>query len=253
MHKRHISHLIAISALLACSLTGLVGSIIFSVPSSAFALNYDATPTVTQGMHTPTATITPSPVLPSPVPCIIIGNPPRFCSPFVSANKPPSPYEAQQGTLIQITGQDWTARAIVELYVLPAAKQASGTGNIASCPAQPQLIALNITHSAPVMTGPTGDFTAHLTVPTTLKIGAIYSICISVTSPTYVTSVLLFQIKATANPQLQTGAPTPGNTPPSSFMLSIIALTLSLVALLLYIFSSRQPVAPHLTNRRKAS
>jgi hypothetical protein len=252
MHKRSVSLLMAISALLVYSLSGLVGSILLNAPTSAFALNYIATPTVTQITHTPTATITPSPVLPSPVPCIIIGNSPPFCSPFVSANKPPANYPAQQGTLIQITGQGWTAHAAIELYVLPAGKPASGSGNTALCPAQSLLIARNIAHSTRVMTNANGNFSVQLIIPTTLKRG-LYSMCISVNGTGQMTSTLLFQIDVRTNPQLQTSAPSTGNAPPSSFMLSIIALILALFALLLYIFSPRQPVAPHLTNRRNAS
>lgn len=251
MLKRSVAIIVAISASLAYSLIGFAGSILLSVPTNAFALEYNATPTAT---HSLTATLTPSPGLPSQGPCIIIGNPPPYCSPFVSKNKPPAHYPAQQDTLIRIAGQNWTAHAAIELYMLPVAQLSSGSGNPALCPAQSLLISRNIAHSAQVMSDAYGNFLAQLTIPTTLKRG-LYGMCLSLNGSGQMTSTLLFQIDVRTDPQLQTDstAPKSSNAAPFSFNLSIIALLLALIALLLYIFSPRQPVAPHLTDRRNAS
>lgn len=251
MHKHRISIIVAISVVLAYSLISLAGSIVLSAPTNAFALRYNATPTATRS---PAATLTPSPGLPSQEPCIIIGNPPPYCSPFVSKNKPPANYPAQQDTLIRIAGQNWTAHAAIVLYMLPVAQPPSGSENPALCPAQSFLIARNIAHSAQVMSDADGNFLAQLTIPATLKRGR-YSMCLSLNGPDQMTSTLLFQIDVRSDPQLQAGstASTTGNATPFSFNLSIIALLLALIALLLYIFSPMQPVAPHLTDRRNAS
>jgi hypothetical protein len=247
MHKRRVSILVTISALLAYSLIALAGSILLSVPTGAFALKYDATPAAT---YSPAAAVTPAPDLPSQGPCIIIGNPPPYCAPFVSKDKPPDDYLAQQGTLIRITGQNWTAHAAIGLYMLPVAQLSSESGNLALCPAQSFLIARNVARSAQVMSDAHGNFVAQLTIPATLKKG-LYGMCLSLRGSGQMTSMLLFQINVKTDPQLQ--ADPTGNAAPFSFNLSIIALMLALVALLLYIFSPRQPVAPHLTDRRKAS
>jgi hypothetical protein len=234
-------------ALFAVLITALIVIIVlliltlFSRPSSALALTYNPTPT---------ATILSSPVLSSPGPCITTtGNSNPICAPFVEANKP-IVYLLPQGTPLQMTGQGWARNSTVELYLLPASSSTSALGNNALCPAQSQLIARNIAHSRLAMTGTAGDFSTQLTLPATLTIGRLYSMCISVTSSNHVTNMLLFQITATANSQLQTGAPTTASVAPTSFNLSIIALILALIALLLYIFSPRQPVAPRPTNWR---
>lgn len=244
MHKRRLSIIVAISASLAYSLLGLAGSILLSVPTNAFALEYDATPTAT---YSPTATLTPSTGLPSQGPCIIIGNPPPYCSPFVSKNKPPAHYPAQQDTLIRIAGQNWTANAAVVLYMLPVAQLSSGSGDPVLCPAQSLLISRNIAHSAQVMSDANGNFLAQLTIPTTLKRG-LYGMCLSLNGSGQMTSTLLFQIDVRTDPQ--STAPTTSNAAPFSFNLSIVALLLAVIALLLYIFSPRQPVSLHLSDRR---
>lgn len=243
MHKRRVSIIVAISVVLAYSLIGLAGSILFSVPTNVFALAYNATPA---------ATFTPSPDLPPQAPCIIIGNALPYCSPFVSKNKPPANYQAQQDTLIRIAGQHWTAHAAIELYLLPVAQLTAGAGNPALCPAQSLLIARNIAHSAQVISDANGNFLAQLTIPATLQRG-LYGMCLSLNSSGQITSTLLFQITVKTDPQLQTDATAPATGNAAPFNLSIVALMLALVALLLYIFSPRQPVAPHLTDRRNVS
>jgi len=234
--------LLLISGMLACCLAMLTLSVLTSASPRALALSR-ITPTTTV-----TPQETPSPLLPSPAPCIKIEI--SNCSASIATDNPAN-YTYSQGSTIHIQGQRWTTNATIELFVLPTASIIAAQGSDMHCPTPTVLTTRSVAHSAQKTTGANGDFSIQLTLPTTLNAAVSYSACISETSAGHITSILLFQITVNANTQQQTGTTAAsGRAAPFYLNLSMIALVLALIALLLYFIAPRQPATPHTSERR---
>ncbi len=243
---RKLARLVLIICMLVYILAVVVDTAFASAPAGKFA------PVNRNGV-----TATPSSAKQTPTQCVMIG----ISKCYVTGS--PIPYAFAPGTILKIKGQKWAAKATVILYLvpipgIPLVPGQAQPGNTVLCPAPSALKTDSVAYSAQETTNALGAFSAQLILPTTPKVDISYFLCISVTNSGHATSRLLFQVEVHAASQQQTGGVvipdnlklTTSSVAPSSYVLSIVALALVLIALLLFFLSSRQPFVARPNEKR---